>query len=66
METCIIVLSVLNPIAIGCGNGLDNCDRVNGQCIDTDSGFVCVCNNGYRGNGSTCGKHVPIICLSSW
>ena len=41
-----------------CGEGLDNCDRVNGDCIDTDAGFVCVCNNGYRGDGVTCGKHV--------
>ena len=35
-------------------NGNHNCD-VNATCSNTDGSFVCTCNDGYQGNGTTCG-----------
>ncbi|XP_028408890.1 scavenger receptor cysteine-rich type 1 protein M130-like [Dendronephthya gigantea] len=36
-----------------CSLGLHNCER-NSQCIDTDNGFTCRCNQGFTGHGVTC------------
>ena len=33
----------------------DNCNT-NAQCIETNDGFVCQCNDGYEGNGVNCCK----------
>ena len=35
-------------------NGDHNCDE-NASCSNTDGSFVCTCNDGYQGNGTTCG-----------
>ncbi len=36
-----------------CASGDDNCDP-NAQCISTRGSFVCICNQGYSGDGITC------------
>ncbi|XP_028408888.1 fibrillin-2-like [Dendronephthya gigantea] len=36
-----------------CSMGLHNCGR-SSQCIDTDNGFTCRCNQGFTGNGIIC------------
>ena len=36
-----------------CVANFDNCDE-NAECINTDGGFDCVCNEGYTGDGFTC------------
>ncbi|XP_028408891.1 uncharacterized protein LOC114531487 [Dendronephthya gigantea] len=36
-----------------CSLGLHNCDHYS-QCIDTDNGFTCRCNQGFTGNGVSC------------
>lgn len=36
-----------------CADGDDDCDA-NASCTDTSGSFVCECNNGFAGNGTTC------------
>ena len=36
-----------------CDLGTHNCDR-NANCNDTIGSFVCTCNDGYSGNGTSC------------
>lgn len=43
------MISDLDP----CESGADNCDA-NAQCISTRTSFICLCNQGYRGDGITC------------
>ena len=56
-----------SPDVDECSLGTHDCDN-NAQCMDTLEGFVCTCNPGYTGDGSSCtGKngliiHVP-LCL---
>ena len=56
------------PIAIPhCDDG-NLCDE-NAECIDTDAGFFCVCDNGYDGDGFNCSKFSEsgdIIDLGKW
>ena len=34
-------------------NGDHNCNE-NASCLNTDGGFVCTCDDGYQGTGTTC------------
>ena len=36
-----------------CAEGLDNCDT-NADCVNTDGSFLCICWEGYEGDGRTC------------
>ena len=36
-----------------CEMDISLCDG-NATCIDTEGSFLCVCNSGYSGNGSSC------------
>ncbi len=49
------VVHAFLPIALArCGVD-DNCDP-NAVCVNTDTGFVCECLAGYKGNGVDCSK----------
>ena len=43
-----------------CALDLDNCDQ-NAACIDLPEGFMCVCNDGYTGDGVFCVGEYDII-----
>ena len=50
-----------------CVLGSHTCDRTNGICKDTVSGFLCECKPGYTGNGHTCkGKWNKLYKHSIW
>ena len=36
-----------------CARGTDDC-HVNATCFNTDGSFICVCNDGFTGNGKQC------------
>ena len=36
-----------------CELGTHNC-HINSDCVDTDSGFLCICRLGYEGSGVSC------------
>ena len=44
-----------------CAAGTDNCD-VNATCTNTPGSFLCVCNDGYSGDGVTCQPFVGACC----
>ena len=38
-----------------CAEGTDNCHREsNATCEDTDGSFMCMCRDGFSGNGTSC------------
>ena len=41
---------------------LNNCDRDNGNCTNTEGSFNCSCNAGYSGDGVTCDSKSTIRC----
>ena len=43
-----------------CLSGEHNCNN-NNYCVNTVGGFECVCENGYKGDGTTCSKINHII-----
>ena len=45
-----------------CAAGTDNCSD-NATCTDTDQSFLCVCNDGYSGDGITCDQQSAIWLL---
>ena len=46
----LIILSDINE----CKEGIHTCDD-NAKCTNTDGSFTCSCNEGYTGDGQTCG-----------
>ena len=36
-----------------CSVNTDNCD-INARCNNTDGSYICVCNDGYMGDGQSC------------
>ena len=48
-------MCAVNVIIITDDNGCDTdpCDS-NASCTDTDSSYICTCNEGYTGDGMTC------------
>ena len=34
-------------------SGMNGCD-INAACVDTIGSFICICDNGYTGNGTYC------------
>ena len=40
--------------------GIDDCDRINGMCINTDGNYTCECNRGYSGDGKTCSGRLNV------
>ena len=45
-----------------CALGTDNCSD-NATCTDTDQSFLCVCNDGYTGDGITCDQQTAVWLL---
>ena len=44
-----------------CELGTHNC-HTNADCVDTDSGFLCICRLGYEGSGVICSsKSITVI-----
>ena len=37
----------------------DNC-HTNADCVDTDTGFICICRLGYEGDGVTCNSMLSL------
>jgi len=53
----IIFLHVINLDLNECDNGVANCDKMNGTCINIPGSYNCKCNDGYEpkdSGGSTC------------
>lgn len=46
-----------------CGTAAAQCDA-NATCTDTQTGYVCTCNNGYTGNGDTCTAMASLACAA--
>ena len=50
-----------------CARGTHNCDLINGDCIDTDGSFQCLCDPGFSGDGTTCtGKNISVSSCCSF
>jgi len=54
-----------------CGVDVDECAAghdcdVNATCTNTPGGFVCVCDDGYDGDGTTCDERLGIPTVSVW
>lgn len=48
---------VLTMFTTDCGMEIGICDT-NADCINDDGTFVCICNDGYTGNGFSCSSKV--------
>ena len=46
-------IKTICPNVDECNTGTHDCD-INAACTDTECGFICQCNSGYRGNGTSC------------
>merc|ERR550532_3434631 len=44
------------PLVDECSDGSHNCDA-NAVCFDEVDGFICVCNDGWEGDGVTCSDY---------
>ena len=45
-----------------CSDGLDDCD-VDADCTNNEGSYICVCKDGYMGDGETCKGLVVTGCI---
>ena len=58
--TMYLILSNISLDVDECEEGLAPCDA-NGHCMNTKGSYLCLCNPGYEGNGTTCAGRADIF-----